>query len=221
LRPKTGLEFWVGAAIMPAMESPQDGALDKLWREYSLVFREFDDLTLARWMSQTLSQLQGRVWRASHPLVNAYRVGGMVAHDRQIWHKRLAAKPDGYPDAPCCRAPLVPLFSRDVREDGLVCLHCGATVVPFNELPGGPRQSMEEWAGQYAAIHHVAHWEEGQRRRVADYELEMDEAATRAEALLLQASRELLPALLDDYPVIIWEDHDECLDVRPEDIQLP
>ena len=40
-------------------ESPTD----RLWKEYSLAFRDFDDLTLARWLAQTLGQLQGRVWR--------------------------------------------------------------------------------------------------------------------------------------------------------------
>lgn len=205
---------------MPVMDEQQNMALDRLWREYAQVFQEFDDLTLARWMSQTLSQLQGRVWRASHPLVNAYRVAGMVAHDRQIWLKRLASKPVAYSDAPCCRAPLVPLFSRDVREDGLICLHCGETVVPFEELSAAWKTEAAGWALLYSTMHQVAHWDDAQQRRVLDYEAEMDEAANQAEQLLRQAARELLPKLLEDYPVIVWEDHDECLDVRPEDIQL-
>jgi hypothetical protein len=31
---------------------------DRLWKEYSLAFEDFDDMTLARWLAQTLSQLQ-------------------------------------------------------------------------------------------------------------------------------------------------------------------
>jgi hypothetical protein len=27
-----------------------------------------------------------------------------------------------------------------------------------------------------------------------------------------------MPKLLDFYPAVIWEDQDECLEVRPEDI---
>ena len=87
-------------------ESP----LDKMWNEYSEVFREFDDLTLARWLSQTLSQMQGRIWRLSHPLVGAYRLAAQVGHERQIWLKRLAAIPQGYVESNCCGAPLLPWF---------------------------------------------------------------------------------------------------------------
>ena len=44
---------------------------DRLWKEYSAVFEDFDDLTLARWLAQTLAQLKGRALRFSHPLVGA------------------------------------------------------------------------------------------------------------------------------------------------------
>jgi hypothetical protein len=30
----------------------------------------------------------------------------------------------------------------------------------------------------------------------------------------------LAPALLEFYPAVVWEDQDECLEVRPEDVQL-
>src|SRR5947208_8193695 len=96
-----------------------ESASDRLWREYNGVFRDFDDLTLARWMSQTLGQLQGRVWRFSHPLLGSYRLAAQVAHERQGWLKRLANPPAAYIEAGCCRAPLLPLFTRDVIESGL------------------------------------------------------------------------------------------------------
>jgi hypothetical protein len=35
--------------------------------------------------------------------------------------------------------------------------------------------------------------------------------------LLSRAGRELAPKLLNFYPAVIWEDQDECLEVRPED----
>jgi hypothetical protein len=81
---------------------------DPLWKEYSVVFEKFDEMTLARWLAQTLGQLEGRVWRFSHPLVGAYRLAAEVGHDRQIWLKRLATVPASFPEAPaaarrCCR----------------------------------------------------------------------------------------------------------------------
>ena len=45
---------------------------DQLWKGYSQVFMEMDDLTLARWMAQPLGQFSGQAWRLSHPLMLAY-----------------------------------------------------------------------------------------------------------------------------------------------------
>jgi len=45
-------------------------------------------------------------------------------------------------------------------------------------------------------------------------------AAEAAEQLLGRAGRELAPRLLDFYPAAVWEDQDECLEVRPEDVQV-
>src|SRR3954469_17329675 len=117
------------------MASMSESPVERLWKEYSTVFRDFDDLTLARWLSQTLGQLQGKAWRLSHPLLGAYRLGAQWAHDRQIWFKRLATVPAAYLEAPCCRAPLLPLLTRDVLESGLICQHCGESCVPFEETP--------------------------------------------------------------------------------------
>src|SRR5512139_3480336 len=100
------------------MSTRADAPLDELWNEYSQVFRDFDDLTLARWMAQTLGQLSGRTWRLSHPLVAVYRLAAQAAHDRQIWLKRLVNAPTTYTPAPCCRAPLLPLLTRDVLDSG-------------------------------------------------------------------------------------------------------
>ena len=38
-----------------AFESEAPSPLDALWLEYARVFRDWDDLTLARWLAQTLS----------------------------------------------------------------------------------------------------------------------------------------------------------------------
>src|SRR6185369_9966065 len=127
-------------------ESP----LDKLWQEYSRVFHHFDDLTLARWLAQTLGQLEGKAWRLSHPLLGAYRLAAQVAHERQIWFKRLATPPAAYSESPCCRAPTLPLLTRDVRDAGLICQHCNETLLPFDEIPEPVRHELQVWAEAYS-----------------------------------------------------------------------
>ncbi|MFO1501055.1 MAG: hypothetical protein U1G07_22140 [Verrucomicrobiota bacterium] len=200
------------------MGEMSESPLERLWSEYCGVFRDFDDLTLARWMSQTLSQLQGRVWRFSHPLVGAYRLAAQVSHERQVWLKRLAHPPQAYLEAPCCRAPLLPLFTRDVLESGLICQHCSGTAVPFEELPEDLQTAVRTWSHEYSPVHAVAHWDDRQRKRVGDYDQALEQAAADAERLLAAAGRDILPKFLDTYSAVIWEDQDECLEVRPEDL---
>jgi hypothetical protein len=195
-----------------------DAVVDELWKEYSLAFRDWDDLTLARWLAQTLGQLEGRAWRVSHPLMEAYRLAAQLAHDRQVWFKRLATPPAAYSSSPCCRAPLLPLLTRDVKETGLVCLHCNETLVPADELPAEVRSELMAWADEYAPVHHVAHWDEARQRSVPNYDRAYEAAAQQAEGLLARAGFVLGPKLLEHYPAVVWEDHDECLEVRPEDI---
>jgi hypothetical protein len=202
------------------MTNYSDSPMDRLWREYGKAFRDFDDLTLARWLAQTLGQLAGRVWRLSHPLIGAYRLAAQFAHDRQIWHKRLATLPHGYQESPCCRAPLLPLLTRDVRDAGLTCQHCNETSVPFDEIAPPLREQLEQWAGRYAEAHEVAHWDDAKIKRVRDYDAELERAAKAAEGLLSEAGGKLAPRFLDYFPAIIWEDQDECLEVRPEDVVL-
>lgn len=202
------------------MTNPSESPLDRLWQEYSAVFREFDDLTLARWLAQTLGQLQGRAWRMSHPLVGAYRLAAQVAYDRQTWLKRLATVPHVYAPAPCCNAPLLPIFTRDILETGLGCPHCTGTAVAFDDLPSELQTVIKTWADEYDPVHAVAHWEDRQRKSVKSYDHAYEQAAKSAERLLAQAGRELIPKLAEIYPAVIWEDHDECLEVRPEDIEL-
>ncbi len=202
------------------MANFSDSPLDRLWKEYSEVFRDFDDLTLARWLAQTLAQLVGRSWRLSHPLLGAYRLAAQSAHDRQVWLKRLASIPSGYVEAPCCRAPLLPLFTRDVTETGLVCQHCGETCLAFEDLPSDLQPGLRQWADQYRPVHGVAHWGDDERKTRGHYEGRLEEAAKEAEKLLAQAGNLLVPQFLDHFPAVVWEDQDECLEVRPEDIQL-
>ncbi len=197
-------------------ESPAD----RLWKEYGLVFEGFDDLTLARWLAQTLGQLEGRVWRFSHPLIGAYRLAAELAHQRQTWLKRLATSPASFCEASCCRAPMLPMFTRDVLEIGLLCQHCSETAVSFEEIPAELQAAIKPWAAEYAQAHAVAHWDDRQRKGVPDYGEAFDNAALDAERLLAQAGRELLPCFLEFYPAIVWEDQDECLEVRPEDIRF-
>ena len=206
--------------MLAAMAFDSDSPLDNLWREYGQAFKDLDDLTLGRWLSQTLGQVAGRVWRNSHPLMGAYRLAAQLAHDRQIWLKRLANPPSAYRESPCCRAPFLPLLTRDVRESGLICQHCNDTLVPFEEVPDGLRGELDSWAVEYAPIHAVAHWDDRQRKAGGNYDRAYENAAQQAERLLARVGGELAPKLLDQYPAVVWEDHDECLEVRPEDVQV-
>jgi len=202
------------------MATNAESPLDLLWKEYSLIFRDFDDLTLGRWLAQTLGQLEGKTWRLSHPLLGAYRLAAQAAHDRQIWLKRLATPPQAYSESPCCRAPMLPLLTRDVREAGLICQHCSDTLVPFDEIPPSIQPDLAAWAAQYEPIHAVAHWDDRQRKSAGDYDRAYEKAAEQAEELLGGAGKNLAPQLLEFYPAVIWEDQDECLEVRPEDVRF-
>ena len=194
--------------------------MDKLWQEYKLPFCQFDDLTLARWLSQTLGQLEGRLWRASHPLVNAYRIAAEEGNARQIWSQRLATVPPSFPPTECCRAPLFPLFTRDVLNSGLVCQHCGGTAIEVEDIPQPMQDRIQKWATGYAEVHAVAHWDEEQQRAAGNYQDTYETAAKQAESYLCTAALELLPPLLEFYPAMVWEDQDECLEVQPNDIPL-
>ena len=193
--------------------------MERLWQDYAGVFRDFDDLTLARWMSQTLSQLQGQLWRMSHPLVASYRLAAMVAHERQVWHQRLVTVPPDFPTAECCRAPLLPMITRDVLENGLICLHCNGTAVEIEKV-GEPAEALAAWAEAYAPIHGVAHWDEARRTTQENYDQVYEDAATESEKHLAHLGTELAPQLVEFFPAVIWEDLVVCLQVRPEDILL-
>ena len=197
-------------------ESP----LDKLWQEYAIVFKEFDDLKLARWMAQTLGQLEGRAWRLSHPLLGAYRLAAQTAYDRGLGVLRLATFPAAYTEAECCRAPLLPLITRDVKESGLGCVHCGGTPVEFSEIPEPLRTELAKWADDYAPVHAVSHWDEAKQKGADNYQDDLEDAAEEAEDLLAFIARSIAPKLLEIYPAVIWEDQDECLEVRPEDLSI-
>jgi hypothetical protein len=202
------------------MAANSESPLDRLWKEYGTVFSGFDEMTLARWMCQTLGQLEGKVWRLSHPLVAVYRLAAQEAHDRQTWFKRLATPPHAYPESGCCRAPMLPLLTRDVGETGLICQHCGDTLVPFGEIPSALKARLQAWAGRYAPVHAVAHWDDDQRKSAGDYDRAFDIAGEEAEVLLAELGGELAVKILDFYPALVWEDQDECLEIRPEDIHF-
>lgn len=210
----------MGSCILAAMSDDSEAPLDRLWREYAIVFKQWDDLTLARWMAQTLGQLENHSWRLSHPLVGSYRLAATLANDRDIWLKRIVTVPAAYQLAECCRAPLLPLFTRDIAETGLVCQHCGATAVAFDDLPEAVKPAVKDWAARYLPVHQVSHWDDRQRKRSGDYDKAFEDAAEQAEKLLAEAAQELVPLLLNHYSAVVWEDQDECLDVRPEDIDL-
>ena len=202
------------------MSSYSDSPLDQLWKEYATAFRDFDDLTLARWLCQTLGQIEGHAWRLSHPLMGAYRIAAQLADERQIWLKRLATPPAAYVEAACCRAPLLPFLTRDVLETGLICQHCGETAVAWDDIPADLHLLTRSWAERYAPLHAVAHWSDAERKRARNYDGKFEDAAVALEGLLAEAGRQLAPKFLEHYPAIVWEDQDECLEVRPEDVEL-
>jgi hypothetical protein len=202
------------------MSANAESPLDLLWKEYGQVFKDFDDLSLARWMAQTLGQFEGKAWRLSHPLLGAYRLAAQLAHERQIWFKRLATPPAAYSESPCCRAPTLPLLTRDVREAGLICQHCNETLISFDDIPESVRGTLRAWAERYAPVHAVAHWDDAQRKRSGDYDRAYEKAAKDAERLLSEAGTSIVKTLLEFCPSVVWEDQDECLEVRPEDVNL-
>ena len=81
------------------------------------------------------------------------------------------------------------------------------------------RAEVEVWAQQYEPVHAVAQWDDRQRRGAGNYDAAYENAAEQSEQLLARAGRELAPKLLQIYPTIVWEDQDDCLEVRPEDVQ--
>ena len=77
-----------------------------------------------------------------------------------------------------------------------------------------------EWAQKYSPLHAVAHWDDAQRKKSRNYDGALDDAADDVEELLAAAGKTIVPKFLEFYPAIVWEDQDECLEVRPEDIEL-
>ena len=194
---------------------------ERLFQEYAALFRGFDNLTLARWMAQTLGQLQGHLWRMSHPLVVSYQLAAMVGHERQVWHQRLVDPPFEFSMAECCRAPLVPVVSRGMIEGGLLCLHCGDIAVPFAELENQDQAALlSEWAKNYDEVHSVAHWDETRKESVERIDQALENAAQESERRLGYLGLVLAPPLVEHYPTVMWMDEDECLQVRPEDIAV-
>jgi len=200
------------------MSGDEQAQLDQLWQEYGSFLKGWDDLSLARWMAQTLGQLNGKVWRLSHPLIGVYRLAAMEAHGRGLRLGRLAQVPHDYPSSPCCGNPLLPLVTRDVGEEGMLCAHCNGKSMTLDQLPDDLAGQLEDWSSAYAKIHAVAHWDENQKRACPNYEETYNEAAQAAERLLVELGKKILPQGLDHYPAVIWEDHDECLDIRADDL---
>ena len=215
---KNDFEFVRQSEQHPSVQHEPTNAVDRLWSEYRELFSGWDDLTLARWLSQTLSQLQGRSWRMSHPMVAAYRLAAQTAAQKHIWSQRLVTPPNPYLLAECCRAPLLPLLTRDAGESGLICMHCNASCVPM-ETVMTQCQPVIDWAKEYSTHHAIAHWDDAERRRVRDYDKSYQRAASKSELLLARLGLEIAPKLLEHYPAVVWEDQDECLQVLPEDVR--
>ena len=202
------------------MASNADSPLDLLWKEYSINLTPSDDLSVARWLAQTLGQLEGKAWRDSR----THYWGRIVSPRRRRTTANLVQTSGesaaSYIESPCCRAPMLPMLTRDVREAGLICEHCSDSLVPFDEIPEAVRGELESWAKKYQTAHAVAHWDDRQRKAAGDYEGAVEKAAAEVEGLLVEAGKNLAVRLLEFYPTVVWEDQDECLEVRPEDVRL-
>ena len=201
-------------------EKSDHESLQRLWEEYRHSLQSHDDLGLARWNAQTLGQLRGRAWRLSHPLIGLNRLLAQEIHQRSIRPGRLATIPAEYSIASCCGAPLVPLVTREILRSGLICEACSQTAVPFAELPEECQAPLQAWSEEYDRVHAVAHWNESEKSIYPDYEEAYNQAAEQAENLLVELESRILPLLLNHYAALVWEDHDECLDIRPDDIEL-
>lgn len=199
---------------MSDLENPAD----LLWKDYAKLFERFDDYSLARWMVQTLGHFNGYLWRYSHPLLGAYKLAAQVANQRQLWLKRLVDIPDPYTTANCCRSPLFPLATRDIAESGLICIHCNETAIALEELPKPIEKSFKAWTAEYDEIHRVAHYDDAERAAVGNYDNALEESAQKAGQSMIHSEEDLFPILLEHFPAIVWEDHDECLGIRPEDL---
>ena len=86
--------------------------------------------------------------------------------------------------------------------------------------PGEIGREFNTWSTCYDKAHSIAHLEEDGEKLPPDYDKLFELAAQSAEKLLAQAGTQLAPALLENYPAVAWEDQDECLEVRPEDVDI-
>jgi hypothetical protein len=112
------------------------------------------------------------------------------------------------------------LITRDIIESGLICQHCSDTCVPWDEVPAELQSVVRPWAEEYGPVHEIAHWEEDQRGDARRFDDKLETAARAAERILGTLGTRVAPSFLEYYPAVVWEDQDECLEVRPEDIRL-
>ena len=195
----------------------KEGEFD-LWHEHMRALKSWDDLSLARWLNQTLGQLFERSWRASHPLVLAYRLGAAVAHQRDLWNRRILSIDAHYQPTDCCRAPSIPFVTFEACTHGIYCSCCGEVLLMIEELEASLASSFKHWSSHYEAVHSVAHWSEEERKRYGDYDEALDRASARAVPLLSRFGYQLVPRFLQTFPTVFWEDSDHCLDILPEEI---
>jgi hypothetical protein len=200
-------------------EETEENPTERLWESYRVWLNDYDDMTLARMTAQTLGQLKGRVWRLSHPLIGLFRLAARTAHKRGLDIFRLAQLTE-YTSAPCCGGPLLPLITRDIVEHGVFCEYCGEIVMPLDDLPVPSNITLKTWAEAYQQSHSIAHWDEPKIRKHPDFEQLFQSSADACDRLLVELAKNLLPPLLDHFPAVVWQDHDECLDVWPDDLKV-
>ncbi len=204
----------------PLLNLEKGGGFD-LWQEHTRALKSWDDLSLTRWLNQTLGQLHERCWRASHPFVVAYRLGATVAHQRDLWNRRSFSFNPNYPSAACCGAPAIPFISFEVCTHGIYCSCCGEVLVTIEDLPEKLAHDFRHWSKKYDALHQVAHWSDDERKKHGDHNKALDQACDQASPLLAKLGYQLAPQLLHHHPTVFWDDADNCLDIIPEEIGPP
>ena len=81
-------------------------------------------------------------------------------------------------------------------------------------------EALAKWAEEYSITHSVAHWDGDRRGAHENFDQAFENAAIESERLLSHLGLVLAPPLVEHYPSLVWEDQDECLQVRPEDIVI-
>ena len=203
------------------MATNADAPLDLLWKEYSLGFRDFDDLTLA-----TLAGPNAR------PACRQDLAAFASAARRLPPGRAVGPRAPDLAQAPGCDPARLLRIALLPRADVAVAdarrarggLDLPALQRDARPVRGNPRRACK------------AIWRTGPRvtprstrsptgtiasaKPPATTTTPTKPPPRKPNGCSREAGRQLAPRLLEFYPAAVWEDQDECLEVRPEDVRL-